>query len=218
MDIRVSEQAVDLVATLIARRLADAIRRRGEASLALSGGNAGPPLVAALAGRPVDWRRVGVWQVDERIAPDGDPARNAGMLAGLDARLHLMPVTSADLERAAHRYAARLPERFDAIHLGLGDDGHTASWAPGDDAVLTSKRSVEIVPEFNGLRRMTLTPLAVNAARARYVLALGVVKRPMVERWLLGDATLPISKVRQAGTLAVLDFEAAPDIGFAVPV
>ena len=93
-----------------------------------------------------------------------------------------MPVTATDLERAADEYAASLPDRFDVVHLGLGDDGHTASWPPGDMRVLKSDRAVEVTDEFRGFRRMTLTPLVVNAARSRMVIATGTGKAPAVRQ------------------------------------
>ena len=58
-----------------------------------------------------------------------------------------MPVTATDLRRAADEYEASLPDRFDVVHLGLGDDGHTASWPPGDTRVLKSEQAVEITDE-----------------------------------------------------------------------
>ena len=114
-------------------------------------------MLAALAWCVVPWEAVDVWQVDERVAPDGHPDRNANQLAGLPGRHHLMPVTARDLRRAAARYAATLPERFDVVHLGMGPDGHTASWPPGDP-VVDSDRPVDLCGEFNGRVRMTLTP------------------------------------------------------------
>ncbi|CAE7941470.1 pgi1, partial [Symbiodinium sp. KB8] len=149
----------------------------------------------ALLDLDVPWTEVAVWQVDERVAPDGDDARNANQLTGLAerCRVHAMPVTAADLRAAARRYAAGLPDRIDVVHLGGGDDGHTASWPPDRPAIPTSDRPVELVDEFNGLPRMTLTQSVVGAARARVVLATGERKRPMIERWLLGDDDLPIT-------------------------
>lgn len=180
--------------------------------MALSGGSTAPALIAELVKIPLDWTRVTAWQVDERIAPDGDRDRNAEQLAGWPGGTRLMPVTSADLTRAARRYAASLPERFDVVHLGIGDDGHTASWAPGDDRVLASDRAVDVVPVFNGRERMTLTPMVVNAARWRCVLASGAAKQPMVVRWLLADRRLPITAVRRSDTAVFLDFAAAPPV------
>jgi 6-phosphogluconolactonase/glucosamine-6-phosphate isomerase/deaminase len=217
MDVRVSDDPGRAAARWIARRLADASRRRGSAALALSGGSTTPPMLAALvdpdvAGQVV-WERVGVWQVDERVAPDGDPARNAGQLAVFDAlpcRVRPMPVTAGDLRAAARRYAAGLPERFDVVHLGVGDDGHTASWPPGRPDIVRSTRPVELVDELHGMPRMTLTGHIVNAARARAVLTTGKAKRSIVTRWLDGDDELPIGAVHRTNTWVFLDPAAAP--------
>ena len=195
----------------LAGRIRDAVRRRGQASLAVSGGSSSPPMLAAFVASDVPWDRLIVWQVDERIAPDGDPARNAGQLADLPCRVRLMPVTSGDVRAAARRYGASLPERFDVVHLGLGDDGHTASWPPGD-AVVDSNRPCEVTAEFNGRRRMTITPSVVNAARSRLVLTFGPSKAPMVSQWLLRDPSLPIDRVRRSGTWAFIDAAAAADL------
>jgi len=210
MDLRVSDEPAAAAARSIARRLQDAHRRRGAATLALSGGSTAPAMIDALLGARVPWAAVTVWQVDERVAPDGHPDRNAVQLRGLPCTVRLMPVTAPDLRAAAARYARSLPDRFDVVHLGVGDDGHTASWPPGNHGVLASDRPVEMVPPFNGRERMTLTPRVVNAARARLVLATGAAKRPVITRWLGGDLSLPITTVRRTATTVVLDSAAAP--------
>jgi 6-phosphogluconolactonase/glucosamine-6-phosphate isomerase/deaminase len=210
MEIRIADRPAVAAADSIARRLAAACRARGAATLALSGGSTAPAMIAALVGRPLPWASVCVWQVDERVAPDGDPDRNAGQLAEMPCAVRLMPVTATDLAAAARGYARTLPERFDVVHLGIGDDGHTASWPPGLPDVAASSRPVEIVPVFHGRQRMTLTAAVVNAARARIVLATGAAKRPIVERWLAGDRSLPIANVRRQATVAFLDRDAAP--------
>lgn len=186
--------------------------------MAWSGGSSPVTMFDALAELDVPWRLVHVLQVDERVAPDGHEARNAMQLCehllarvAVPARqVHLMPVTSANLAGAAGRYA-RVVERlqpFDLVHLGLGDDGHTASWPPGDP-VVDALTSVAVTGPFAGWRRMTLTPRPVNAARSRLVLASGSSKADVVDRWLLHDASLPIERVRRTGTTVVLDAEAA---------
>jgi 6-phosphogluconolactonase/glucosamine-6-phosphate isomerase/deaminase len=212
VEIVVSDTPARQAADRLAFRLRDATRRRGVASLALSGGSTAPPMIEALLTLDVPWEFVGVWQVDERVAPDGDDERNANQLAGLQQRcaVHLMPVTASDLRSAARRYATGLPERFDVVHLGVGDDGHTASWPPDRPGIATSDRDVEVVEEFHGLPRMTLTERVVNGARSRVVLAMGDRKRPVIERWLLGDVEQPITRVRRTGTWVYLDGPAAP--------
>ena len=66
---------------------------------------------------------VSIFQVDERVAPDGDPDRNltqvrAALPAAALERVRPMPVLDPDLDAAAARYAAQLPERLDLVHLG----------------------------------------------------------------------------------------------------
>jgi 6-phosphogluconolactonase/glucosamine-6-phosphate isomerase/deaminase len=171
-------------------------------------------MLAALARCVVPWEAVDVWQVDERVAPDGHPDRNANQLAGLPGRHHLMPVTAVDLRRGAARYAATLPDRFDVVHLGMGPDGHTASWPPGDP-VVESDRPVDLCGEFNGRVRMTLTPPVINAAMARLVLVGGADKASAVAAWLQRHplaARLPIARVRRSGTVVVLDPAAAAQL------
>ncbi len=167
-------------------------------------------MIDVLIDSDLPWDSITVWQVDERVAPAGHAARNSNQLVNLVCKVKLMPVTSRDLRAAARRYASSLPDRFDVIHLGLGDDGHTASWPPGNEDLLRSQRRIELVPEFNRWRRMTLTKRVVNAARTRGVLAVGTSKRTMVERWLLDDARLPISAIRRTGTVVFLDHAAGP--------
>ena len=210
MDLRISDAPAGAAAMAIARRLRDAHRRRGAASLALSGGSTAPAMIDALLAEQVPWDALTVFQVDERVAPDGDKDRNALQLVGLPCDVRLMPVTAADLRAAARRYASSLPDRLDLVHLGVGDDGHTASWPPGNHEILASDRRVELVPVFNGRRRMTLTPPVVNGARARLVLATGAAKRPVVTRWLEGDRSLPIATVKRTATAVYLDPSAAP--------
>lgn len=210
MELIVADDPAAVAGERIARRLRDAVRRRGAATLAVSGGSTAPPMIEALMSLDVPWAHVQVWQVDERIRPDGHVARNANQLAGVPCRVHLMPVTAGDRRAAARRYAAGLPDRFDVVHLGIGDDGHTASWPPGHPDVVRSPRAVEVVGDFNGHDRMTLTGWVVNAARIRLVLTSGAAKRPMVERWILRDPSLPVTAVRRTATVVVLDGAAAP--------
>jgi len=206
--------AAAAAAETIARRLRIAVGRRGTASVAFSGGSTPAPMLADLARMPMPWAQLHVFQVDERVAPDGHPARNRALLDVLPiaaSHLHAMPVTVGDLRAGARRYGAALPARLDVVHLGLGDDGHTASWPPGDP-VIDAATPVALSREYAGFVRMTITPAVVNAARSRVVLAVGASKRPMVERWLAGDSSLPVHRVHRTDTVLVLDEAAAPRI------
>ncbi len=194
----------------MAARILEAIRRSEAANLAFSGGSTAPALLDAVAGADVPWEQVSVWQVDERVAPDGHTDRNAAQLAALPVavRVHPMPVTDADLDAAAAEYAAGLPKVFDVVHLGVGDDGHTASWPPGDD-VAKSDLLVDLSAPYEGRVRMTLTPRVVNASRCRLVYVLGSGKAEVMSQWLLGDDSRPIGLVERTNTVVVLDADAA---------
>jgi len=173
-----------------------------------------------LAGMDLPWSAVHVYQVDERVAPDGDPDRNAGQLAEhltdrvpiKRSNVHLMPVTAKSLTRATTSYAAAIGAApLDVVHLGVGDDGHTASWPPGDD-VVDAPGAVAISGVFNGRVRMTMTPAVVNGARARMVLAVGAGKAGPLARWMLHDAALPIDRVKRTATTLITDTAGAADL------
>ena len=131
--------------------------------------------------------------------------------------VHAMPVEDADLDAEAAAYADELRAvagadgGLDVVHLGLGDDGHTASWPPGDP-VVDATAPVAVVGPFNGRLRMTLTPPAVN--RARWIMweIAGASKGPVVARLLAGDPALPCSHVRRHDVTLLADAAAAAEI------
>jgi 6-phosphogluconolactonase len=214
MDIRVADTDADAAmysAALVAEWLRGAIDRRGRAAVAFSGGSTPAAMLECLGSLDVLWQAVQVFQVDERCVPDHDPARNAHLLDRLGVpreNLHLMPVTDPDRAAACERHALELPDRFDVVHLGLGDDGHTASWPPGD-GVVDVDADVALSGEYRGAVRMTLTPRVVNRARRRLVLAVGESKAAAVSRWLLDDDSQPVARLRRNDTVIVLDRAAA---------
>lgn len=203
-----------------AGRLRDSVRRAGRATFAVSGGATPRLMFDALVGLDVPWRSVTVVQVDERVAPDGHPDRNATQLVDRllrpaaipEASWRLMPVTAVDLDAAVAAYARLVDDLgpIDVVHLGLGDDGHTASWPPRDP-VVDARASVALTREYRGRRRMTLTPVAVNGAHARAMLVTGASKAPAVARWLAGDASVPAHRLERRATVAFLDEAAAHD-------
>lgn len=197
-------------AGLIAERARSAAAERGAFALAVSGGRTPWVMFAALAREDVPWSEVAIYQVDERIAPDGDPDRNLTHLrqslpgAGLE-RLVPMPVTDPDVEAAAAAYAKRLPERLDLVHLGLGDDGHTASLVPGDPVLGVTDRDVALTGEYMGRRRMTLTYPVLERAEEVLWLVTGAEKAGPLARLLAGDESIPAGRVRAARALVLAD-------------
>ena len=158
----------------------------------------------------IDWERTEIFQVDERIAPDGDPDRNlTGALEHLPpaaaSSLRAMPVTDGDISAAAARYAAELPEAFDLVHLGLGTDGHTASLVPGDPVLEVVDRDVAVSGDYGGRRRMTFTFPVLDRARFVLWLVTGDDKAEAVERLVSRDASIPAARVRAERQLLVAD-------------
>ncbi len=190
------------VADWVVARVSEAVSVRGSCALALSGGHTPRPVYEALAAPPragaVDWARVEVFFGDERaVAPDA-PESNYRMVreALLDrvplapARLHRMPADRADLDGACLEYERLLPERFDVLLLGMGDDGHTASLFPRSPALdERHRRIVGVEAPVAPRRRMTVTPPVIAAARAVAVVVSGAAKAEMVARALRGPLT-----------------------------
>jgi 6-phosphogluconolactonase len=197
-------------AAAAARRVGALVAERAAAGpLALALSRSPPALLEALAVLP--WDRVEAYQVDERVAPRGSPDRNlAALLAWLPAeRVLPMPVDDPDLGTAAERYAAQLPLHLDLVHLGLGPDGHTASLLPGDPALEERDRRVAVTGAYQGLRRMTLTYPALDAAREVVWLVAGEEKRDALGRLLARDPSIPAGRVAAARQLVVADAAAA---------
>ncbi len=197
-------------AELIAAAAREAVGERGGCAIAVSGGTTPWPMFAALADQDVPWDELGIWQVDERIAPRGHEDRNlTHLLASLPrrARVHEMPVDGDDdgLDARATTYASGLPARFDLVHLGLGDDGHTASLVPGDPALAVHDRDVAITGMYQGRRRMTLTLPALDEARSVLFLVTGEEKAEPLRMLLARDQTIPAARVRAADQLAIVD-------------
>jgi 6-phosphogluconolactonase len=201
----------------LAARLEAVLAVRDRANLALSGGTTGAHLCRMLATVPIAWGRVHLYQVDERIVADGHPGRNADALmhelaepAALPLdHVHLLPVTAGDLEQAAAAYADALP-RLDIVHLGLGADGHTASWPRDQPEVRTRPAAVTVTPEFDGHRRMTLTAGPIDAAHDVVWLVCGADKRDALRRALLGDPGLPATCAMDERSVVFADAAARP--------
>jgi 6-phosphogluconolactonase len=170
-------------------------------------------MFADLMGEEVTWKDMQLFQVDERVAPDGDPDRNLthlrDSLAGVAAQVVAMPVTDADLQAAAARYAGLLPESLDLLHLGLGPDGHTASLVPSDPVLDVTDRLVAVTNPYQGHRRMTLTYPALERADQTLWLVAGEDKREALGKLLDSDPSIPAGRVRFQRSTILADVAAA---------
>lgn len=218
VDVEPDAEAAAVRATAeIVAAAAEAIEARGRFWLALSGGSTPARMLQLLAEADIDWDRVDLFQVDERVAPAGNTARNLVQLRSclLDhlevlPRLHPMPVEGDDLDASADRLADQLPDRFDLIHLGLGADGHTASLVPGDP-VLDAHATIAVTQPYQGHRRMTLTYRAINHARRVLWLVTGREKAAVLERLVAGDREIPAGRIKRERVVVVADAAAGGD-------
>lgn len=218
-----AESVARRAAALIAADARSATALRGRFVMAVSGGHTPWIMLRALASETVPWQAVHIVQVDERVAPAGDPDRNLTHLQAslLDAvplrpqQIHAMLVESSDLEAAAKHYAETLceiagsPAVLDLVHLGLGPDGHTASLVPGDPVLEITNSDVSLTGIYQGRRRMTLTYPVINRARNILWVVTGAEKAEMLTRLRNADASIPAGRVCSEDAMVLADSAAA---------
>jgi 6-phosphogluconolactonase len=209
----------DALAADIARSLADSIAARGEASLLVSGGSTPKRLFQELAGHPLDWRAVRVSLVDERwVSPDSQRSNARlvaeNLLTGPAEAAEFVPLytegmSAADGVAPAIERAGRLCRPFDAVILGMGTDGHTASFFPGADRLdaaldpANASPLIAIEAPGAGEPRLTFTLPSLLDTRLLALHVEGAQKAEALERALAPGpvAEMPVRAVlRQATT------------------
>lgn len=198
----------------IAGRLTGAIAERGTALLAVSGGTTPARLFAALSTTPITWDKVIVTLVDERFVPPSSPRSNAGLvtanlLQNKAAAARFVPLyhEAASIEdaAAADSEALRaLPWPLDVVILGMGGDGHTASFFPdaGNLEELLDPTSQRIVLPVHaasgGEPRLTLSMARIVAAGFIALHIEGEDKRTAFDGAMGPGAKKPIRRVLEA--------------------
>lgn len=202
---RSTEKAAAECGALIVERLRQALEERGRATLALSGGSTPAKMFPLLAEADLDWSKVHIFFVDERMVPPTDEASNYRLANLLFFALAPVPAGNVhrirgedDPEQAAAAYEAEIAEVFDldpeeedvpvfdVIHLGMGDDAHTASLFPGEAAIddldgITAALYVEKL----GAWRVSLLPAVLQAARCTVFLVAGAGKAAPLDKVLV---------------------------------
>jgi 6-phosphogluconolactonase len=194
-------QAAREATARMTKAIHEALKERGVATIALSGGSSPGEAYRQLAQQVIDWNKVHVYWVDERaVGPDHERSNyGAAKKALLDpagipaANVHRMRGEASDLAAASAEYEEELRDTvkskvagipaLDLVVLGVGDDGHTASLFPGEDTVDITDRLVAAVPATSVHEpRLTLTTPVLENARASTVIVLGRSKHEPLER------------------------------------
>ncbi len=231
LDISSNERWPERVADVMAAAISDAVSRTGRCLMALSGGSTPAPAFHELASRDeLPWDKVTILQVDERLVPSDDSDRNLlqqqEAFGSVGAQWLPLPIDEllavADQPDADARFAAILdrfcfelvdladdPPKLDLVHLGLGDDGHTASLVPGDRLLGEMRDYVGLTDLYKGTRRLSLTRPELDRARMVVWLVSGPGKAEPLGRLLAGDMTIPAGLIRPAHSVVLADSDAA---------
>ncbi|AOF91387.1 6-phosphogluconolactonase [Sinorhizobium sp. RAC02] len=169
------------LADRVSAALADAIVARGKATIAVSGGSTPKAFFKALSTRDIDWAKVTVTLIDERFVPADNPRSNhllvaENLLQGKAKAANFLPLykDAGSAEEAATIVtadAAALGNPFDVAILGMGTDGHTASFFPGGSKLAeaispdTPRGVITMEAEGAGETRLTFTFTSLQDAR-----------------------------------------------------
>ena len=211
------------IAGRLEESLAAAVIANGRAFFAGPGGSTPSPVYARMAKADIDWSRVSVTLVDERYVPETSPDSNTRLikdvlLTGKAAAATFVPMYHSEVTvdraaaRASHAFADAAKEgagRFDAVLLGMGEDGHICSMFPNSPTLKTLltpdlKPTVLGVPHGRDGAAPTLERLSINLPyliqAGRVILGLkGAAKREVFEREALGDPKIqPIAAMLAA--------------------
>ena len=209
-----------MLAQAIGAELAGALARRAAASLVVSGGRTPAAMFAQLARQPLEWERVQVTLADERWVAEDDPASNealvrAALLRERASRAQLIGMkndapTPAAGAAVAWRSISAMPQPFDVVVLGMGDDGHTASLFPGSaglDVALDAAAApacVAMQPRTTPHARLSLNLAALLRARRICIQISGA------QKWQVYQRALAAGPVEEMPVRAILRQRAVP--------
>jgi 6-phosphogluconolactonase len=169
------------LADRVSAALADAVAARGKATIAVSGGSTPKAFFKSLSTRDIDWAKVTITLVDERFVPADNPRSNhllvaENLLQGNAQAANFLPLyreaDSADeAAKIVSQDAEALGAPFDVVILGMGTDGHTASFFPGGNNLATAisaetpRGVITMEAEGAGETRLTFTFASLQDAR-----------------------------------------------------
>jgi 6-phosphogluconolactonase len=210
------ETLAHALALEVVRDLRAGIQARGQALVALSGGTTPRRFLELLGQQSLDWTRTTITLADERWVPPTDSRSNERLLRetllrGDAAAARFVPLYTAaptpqDGYATIAANVAKLHFPFDAVVLGMGNDGHCASLFPDGDRIdqaLQTDTPARVLPMHApsaGEARMTLTLAALVNTRAMYLHFEGEAKSHVFAQIQALDparANAPVQRVLQ---------------------
>ena len=206
-------EAREPLAETLARDVADellrAIEAKGKATLAVSGGSTPKLFFEKLSEAELPWQRVTVTLVDERQVPESSERSNARLV-----RAHLLKnrAAAASFVPLFDNADAAKAAAFDVVVLGMGNDGHTASFFPGGDHLAeaidsdTPKRLIEMRAPGAGEPRLTFTLPVLEAAGRLKLHIEGADKKSVLDKALADgpEEDMPVRAVLRSATPVTL--------------
>lgn len=195
--------ATDEIAAWVHGCLAAALARsEAPVAVTVSGGTTPFPILEALAGMPLAWRRITVWPNDDRVVPEDHPASNAGRIRALLEPAGAEVVALSEMEQVPH---------FALAWLGMGADGHVASLFPSSDPRADDMQAIRRVtpdplPPEAPFERITLTIPALLNSDALLFVTHGTDKRAVLDAALRGASDTPAARLLAAARQPVTCF------------
>ncbi|GLS84377.1 6-phosphogluconolactonase [Paraferrimonas haliotis] len=212
------QQLAKALAHKIANQLQSSIDTSGKASLLVSGGSTPLALFAALSEEAIEWRKVAVSLVDERWVSPTHPDSNERLVRkyllknrAASANFHglkNMYETPEEGVAMAIEAIAHMQQPFDVVILGMGNDGHTASWFPCskeiESALSSDKLLLAVNPTSAPNARISFSGNAIASAKQVYLHLHGDDKLETLNKALAGDDvySMPIRYILQNKALA----------------
>ncbi len=197
----------------VGKALEAAINERGSAFIAVSGGSTPQRFFNILSGADLDWQKVNVTLVDERFVPPTSERSNQALvmrelLTGKAKAANFIPLyyeagSAAQAAKIASQRLATFDKPFDVVILGMGNDGHTASFFPESDhlaialAPKTPRGIIDMQAPGAAEPRLTFTLASLEDARLLILHIEGAAKKATLEKaQQSGDeAEMPIRAV-----------------------
>lgn len=216
-----AEELAQNLADKIAGSLANAIKKRGLATMVVSGGATPKLLFYRLSLKKIDWQKVTITLADERWVSTTDASSNELLVRSLLLQNHAACAhfiglknnapTAVEGEQACHYTLSMIPRPFDVVILGMGNDGHTASFFPGAEELnkaldmQSDRHCIAITPPDAPHKRLTLTLPTLTNSREIILHITGDSKKKVLDnvltegpannmpiRWILRQQQAPV--------------------------